>query len=444
MNDNIQVKFDQTNNYIYAIVAGEKKDCYVRQTKDGMAHIELTDWPILMRVFTAICPFLFEDTYHFNKDARDIIKHRSDNLKKQIPTDKKISELTIKRQPMPAPVSVVQPLKPVEQRKPEAQTKTVETPPTSEILEKEQQLSPQPFVENPDPVLLTEVTAITIGEARAVIPKRVMIDNASSYPGFKIPKDKDTYTYYTTEKNILIDGKLNTKRSYVQERLDLHKQIVGDIIGEVQPVPADKKPVVVFLMGPAGAGKTTCINHILDKTKNTFVEVGVDNVMERIPEFKEATNLGQDENGSMITAKDAFKIAKVEAIYLNTDLRRKVQQSRRNMIYDATGQNLNHYLNMIEQTKREGYDVQVYYVDVELDQVKQRAKDRAEVNGRFISDKELDDMYNGSKANFQKIAAQANSASILDNRGKPPPNVATRYKNGMIIEGADYLTNRGF
>jgi predicted ABC-type ATPase len=159
-----------------------------------------------------------------------------------------------------------------------------------------------------------------------------------------------------------------------------------------------------------------------------------------------AINLGTDLKGRIVTAQDAWAITKEEAANINVALRLAVtkSESRKNIIYDATGQNLNLYTRIIRNLKVKGYDVQVYYVDVNLKVTKERVTNRAEINGRFIAKKAMDEMYYQSKGNFRSIAAEADSAFILDNRETPPPKVASQFDKGKCIGGEDYLNRRKF
>lgn len=100
--------------------------------------------------------------------------------------------------------------------------------------------------------------------------------------------------------------------------------------------------------------------------------------------------------------------------------------------------------NMIKHLKCKGYDVQVYYLDVDFEKSKERVKSRAEVEGRFIPEKAQHDMYYASRKNFRKIASLSDTAVLLDNRGTFPPKTAARYNKGKLQEGKEYLKARKF
>ena len=259
-------------------------------------------------------------------------------------------------------------------------------------------------------------------------PPRLWVDDASSYDP-SIPSN-------TAIANKTLSG------SYKSERAQVHRDIKSQIIGNAKPVSPGQKPVAMIMMGPPGAGKSMAINQIT-KGSDQFVEVGMDNVMERLPEYKKAINLGTDPNGKIITAKNACLITREEAGDITTSLRQEVISSRRNMIYDGTGQNFPLYKKMIEKLKAEGYEVQVYYLDIDVEQAKQRAKDRAEVVGRLVPEDVVVSIYHNAKANFKSIAALADTAVLFDNRS-PPPKQACKYEEGTLVEGQQYLSQKGF
>ncbi|CRX37668.1 zeta toxin family protein [Estrella lausannensis] len=292
--------------------------------------------------------------------------------------------------------------------------------------------------ETPEPVGQGTQTAATVTTKQSdpvastptppKVPPRFWVEKASSVDP-SIPSNTATANKTPTG-------------SYKSERRVVHQDIKAQIIGQSKPVPADQKPVALIMMGPPGAGKSMAISQ-LTKGSDQFVEVGMDNVMERIPEYKKAINLGTDKDGKIITAKDACLITRDEANDITSSLRNEVIASRRNLIYDGTGQNFSLYQKMIAKLKEDGYDVQLYYVDIDVDQAKQRAKDRAERVGRSIPDHVIESIHGNAKANFQKIAKLADTAVLFDNRN-PPPQQACKYEHGSLTEGQQYLDQKGF
>lgn len=229
---------------------------------------------------------------------------------------------------------------------------------------------------------------------------------------------------------------------YKNERYEIHKTIKSEIIGKANPVPLNKKPVAMVMMGPPGAGKSTCIDQII-KGSDQFVEVGLDNVMERMPEYKKAINLGTDDEGRIITAKDACLITRDEANDITSSLRDEVISTRRNLIYDGTGQSYPLYAKMINKLKSDGYDVQVYYLDIDLDEAQKRAKNRAEAVGRLIPEDVIESIHTKAKANFYSIAALAHTGILMDSRSFPPKEVC-KFEGGELVTGAQYLADNDF
>lgn len=259
-------------------------------------------------------------------------------------------------------------------------------------------------------------------------PCRRWVEKASSVDA-AIPED--TKKAYKTK-----DGKYTFSRSSV------HAQIKKEIIGNAKPVAMNEKPLAIIMMGAPGAGKSMCIQNIT-KNSDQFVEVGVDNVMERIPEYKKAINLGFDRDGKIISAKNACEIARNEATEITVALREEVIDSRRNLVYDGTGQNYSLYKYLIEKLKNKGYKVKIYYIDVDLEQSKSRVKNRAQNTGRLIPDHVIESIYKNAKKNFQSIALLGHKAVIMDNRLLPGRRVS-KFVNGALVEGGDYLAQKGF
>jgi predicted ABC-type ATPase len=276
--------------------------------------------------------------------------------------------------------------------------------PKREILKRmHAQLSPTPV-------------ALAMAKAKAKAPKtdapmptgRQWIDHA---PG--LPMD-------TAEAHRL-SGK-GASAVYTPERTKLHEAIIEGFIEKAKPVPPDRTPVALFLMGVTASGKSSAKDEVDIKPFKDLgaVDIDPDAVKKALPEYDEAVKA---------SAKDAAKMAHAES----SDVADKVGETglanRMNVVFDGTGKNLAKMRANIARAKALGYRVMAIMPHVTLDTAKTRADIRAEDKGRYVPHAIIEQAHAAVPGNFMALLSEFDEFSLFDNNGEPPPSL-------MLTKGA--------
>lgn len=215
--------------------------------------------------------------------------------------------------------------------------------------------------------------------------------------------------------------KAHTKDGKVTpERKVLHEQIAQKFLASVQPVPEDKSPVSVLMMGGPASGKSSMVR-AQGFDASQFVNADADGVKESIPEYREAI---------MNRAKNAAAMAHEESSMLVKSIRQEAIDTNRNLIVDGTGAKLKSYEEAIGKLKGKGYNTHLMLADCDADIALKRAKDRAKKTGRYVPDHFVTEAYSAIPGNFLKAAQMVDSFQVYDSRGNPPKMVWSK-ENGV-------------
>lgn len=169
-------------------------------------------------------------------------------------------------------------------------------------------------------------------------------------------------------KNFYYDEVLET---WSDEREELHKEIIDEILNQYKNVPNEKK--VVLSAGLPGAGKTTVLKKIPEVDLNDYAMINADDIKEKliekemIPEIKGLTPL---ETAGLIH-EESSKIA--------DQLQIALAKQGKNVIYDMTSKSRKSVERRLSVFRNNGYqleDTTMVFVDIEIETSKSRALDR--------------------------------------------------------------------
>jgi predicted ABC-type ATPase len=197
-----------------------------------------------------------------------------------------------------------------------------------------------------------------------------------------------------------------------RQRQPLHSAITATTLAGVPAQQAH--PQAIVLMGGPGAGKTSTLTSVLGANVARFVRVGPDDVKEHLPEYREAVSA---------RAQNAANLAHAESAQLAANILETSIQSRRNLIYDGTGQVKSTYLTMILDLKARGYSVKLVMVHTKVDEAVKRTASRGAETGRFVPEKTVRDIHRAVPKNFAELAAEADEAELYDNSGRAPRRI---------------------
>lgn len=205
---------------------------------------------------------------------------------------------------------------------------------------------------------------------------------------------------------------------YTPERAALHERAYGSFLDHVPVVPSDLKPVAIVMMGGPASGKGTVLRHLLDEEQD-FVNCNPDDCKELLPEYGRALHL-REQGGVPVSAKDAALSVHEESSDMAEEVRKRAVAARKNLVLDGTGKNAEKYKKKIAELRAAGYHVRLMMPHVDIDEARQRAKDRANSTGRYVPDDFVEEAHHLIPGNFESVAAAADEAVLLDN-SKPPP-----------------------
>lgn len=211
-----------------------------------------------------------------------------------------------------------------------------------------------------------------------------------------------------------------------EERKKLHAKIYSAFLDATPSVPEDQQPVAIVTMGLPASGKSSAIQALaIDSSK--FVPADADLVKNYLPEFQQ----GLDQR-----AKNAAHIVHDESAYLVEQMRAKAIQSRKCLIADGTGSNLEIWEKLIKDLKHNGYRVHLLMADLPPDECKQRIVERAERTGRYVPPAVVDALAPKIQQNFMKLKDLSDTTMLFstggrDESGKPQLQpVYTRIDDG--------------
>ena len=195
---------------------------------------------------------------------------------------------------------------------------------------------------------------------------------------------------------------------YPADRKLLHEKIMGEYFDHVQAPAKGQKPMAILMAGGTAAGKSTILRHHMDEEMmNQFVMVDPDGIKEKLPEYKEATK-GSARNAAVMVHEESSDIAK--------NLRQRAIDAGKNVVIDGTMKDPHKYGKLIDSLKEKGYDVNVIFVDIDIDQAIHFAKKRAEHTGRWVPPALMREIYPASRASFLKLKDKADHFKVYDRR----------------------------
>jgi predicted ABC-type ATPase len=170
-------------------------------------------------------------------------------------------------------------------------------------------------------------------------------------------------------------------------------------------VKPTKRAEAVLLMGASGSGKSSIINEVIDDP-STFVHADPDMVKSAMPAYQAGIKQGNKNIANMVhdESKNITKSIVDSAI-----------TTRRNLLYDGTGGNLQEYSRMIANLKKVGYHVKLVMTHISVNEGLKRVAERAAATGRDIPTDVVKDMYKWVPINFPVLVSQVDNAYLFDN-----------------------------
>lgn len=200
----------------------------------------------------------------------------------------------------------------------------------------------------------------------------------------------------------------------------LMNQIADKFFENKQPSP----PILFITYGPPASGKTTILNTLIKSfniSKDRLIEIVVDEIVERIPEYqesimklKEETHLTNDERADK-SKEIYFDFRERYADGISDKILSRALIQKFHIIFETTGGDISYTLKVIYEARQNGYLIVLIYPLVELAELKKRVEKRNETSLRFISPSFVESVAKKAQINFQKIIKYVDKAFVYDN-----------------------------
>lgn len=207
---------------------------------------------------------------------------------------------------------------------------------------------------------------------------------------------------------------------YKPERKQLHAQIVKKFLEGKQPPPPGQQKVAIVMMGGTASGKTTTAKRMLGDKFANFVNVNADDVKEQLPEYQQ---------GIKASARDAAASTHDESADVAEDVLNEGVKNGHNLLVDGTGKTAHKHIKRVQDLQKLGYHVHLMATDLDPEEAVNRAKIRAEQEGRYVPVGEhghpdiVRPMYQAIPKNFETVARTADEFSMYNTREGYPEAV---------------------
>jgi predicted ABC-type ATPase len=126
------------------------------------------------------------------------------------------------------------------------------------------------------------------------------------------------------------------------------------------------EPLLIHMCGIPGSGKTTYTQRFLSNT-GSFSLVQFDTVMESLT--------GYQHDCKKLGIEEAFQRWELPARAIGYHLLQVLVEEKRNIFFDHSATNRKH-LDLVKAVKKQGYQVEMHYIDCSVDEATKRVKAR--------------------------------------------------------------------
>jgi predicted ABC-type ATPase len=225
-----------------------------------------------------------------------------------------------------------------------------------------------------------------------------------------------------------------TKEMYAgdPDREALRQKVAREYLDKATPVD---KPTIIVLGGGTASGKTSIADVAAQDLPNS-VRIDTDEFNTKLPDYAELQK-SDPQNAAMRVHDEAKMISK-------TVLDNAVKE-RKNIILDASTSGSDSAAK-IQMLKNAGYNVDLRFVDVPVEEAIRRANKRALTSmnptnkGRFLPEDLIREKHAAAAKSFENLKDMADRARLFDNSGSAPEKVYDRIGNApeTVYNGDKY------
>ena len=279
---------------------------------------------------------------------------------------------------------------------------------------------------------------------REVVP---FADGSIGYPNLKTPLDPDAPKfgientgagrYVLNDSDPLLNyNRANKNESILPtldpiqraERTQIHNQIKGNILGDVQPIAKGEQPIVIVMGGAPATGKGTIKKVMANRgvyNPDRFVDMDPDAFKILLPEYRAIQQTG-DSRAAFTVHNEGNEIFRSLFDEITVP-----GNNQRHLILDKTMSDLGDF-DLIDTLKDRGYEVFGVGAHVPLEEMINRATSRALGGGRDLPANILLEKGFDFANNFDTLIGKIDNFVLLDNMEQP-------FKIGARSSGEDVL-----
>ncbi len=182
----------------------------------------------------------------------------------------------------------------------------------------------------------------------------------------------------------------------------------------------DAEPVVVFVGGGYGSGKTTILDFLVKHGQLPIQRgqvMGVDYFKAYLPEYCFLQRLGEGRASSVVQE---------EARLMSDDLFNRLVRERLSFGWDSSMSNAAPTLDKLRTVRAAGYKVVFLAVFTPLDVAVRQAMERARKSRRFAHPERLPESHQGFRACWREYLPFADETWVFANEGTPPDSPKRR------------------
>ena len=222
---------------------------------------------------------------------------------------------------------------------------------------------------------------------------------------------QNSNSFSSTDMQHQVDGK------YTTERQDLHKEIIGRLLGGGRSA---ETPFLVVIGGAPGAGKTTVIEQLHQQgliNQEHFLAISADVLKIELPEYSALARADKVNQGTAIASAFTHN----ESMHLRTLMLKDAFYLRKNILLETTLTDKPAVERNIAQLRQDypEYGVVFVHVKANLATHLSRVKTRAASTGRYLEERYVKEAYIRSENLFRSLRSIADFSMQIRNENEP-------------------------
>lgn len=233
-----------------------------------------------------------------------------------------------------------------------------------------------------------------------------------------VDTEKYLHFYYSSAQELFRNGKLPLG---CLARETYRNAVVEQQVARLQP---SECPILTFVGGGYGAGKTTTLNFLSGKMPGITVALGVDQCKLLLPEFHQIR---------MVSDGRASEVCQEESRLISDKVFDAALMRRADFCWDSSMSQFEPTMEKIKKAIAQGYRLRMIGVWTPLEKAIPRAMNRAYETRRFANPKYLEKATKDFARHFPRYFDCFDEVILFGNAGAEPILIAEKMHSGLEI-----------